>query len=397
MDAAKIRAWHAFRQGLDGSLAGKSAAEVLGRTGWARSVGGVGPYLTLFSRAGIGRESVDQSVAKLEIHELPTARACTYVLPASDFALGLKVGEIFGGGEMKVAEKLGVTPKEIDNLCDAVLSALEKSPLDTDALREAAGKAVRNLGDEGKQKGLTTTLPVALGKLQISGQIRRISMNGRLDQQRYKYTLWRPNPLRGFKMSTEEAFIELARRYFAWIGPATTAEFRWFSGLGVKAAKAAIDPLKLEPIAKDDERLMLPGEREKFEKFQAPKDPQYALVSLADAILLLRRTLATMLDPKDQSRPVFIDKDTKPIGTLADLPSHAILDRGRLIGLWEYDTSSESIAWTTFVKKDKALEQAVTRTEQYVRDQLGDARSFSLDSPKSRAPRVAALRKAAGK
>src|SRR5271165_3113583 len=365
MDAAKIRAWHAFRQGLDGSLAGKSAAEVLGRTGWARSVGGVGPYLTLFSRAGISRESADASIAKLEIHELPTARACTYVLPASDFALGLKVGEPFGGGEMKVAEKLGVTAKEIDKLCDAVLSALEKGPLDPDGLREAAGKAVRNLGEEGKKKGLTTTLPVALEKLQISGQIRRISMNGRLDQQRYKYTVWRPNPLRGLKTTTDEAFTELARRYFAWIGPATLAEFQWFSGLGVKGAKTALDPLKLEPIAKDDERLMLPSDREKFEKFQTPKDPQYALVSLADAILLLRRSLCTMLDPKDLTREVFIDKYTRPIGTLPDLPSHAILDRGRVIGLWEYDTSTESIAWTTFIKKDKALEQAVARTEQY--------------------------------
>lgn len=397
MDATKIRAWHAFRQGLDGSLAGRQAAEVLGRTGWARSVGGVGPYLTLFSRAGLSRESVDASAEKLEIHELPSARACTYVLPASDFALGLKVGEIFSGGEMKVAEKLGVTPKEIDKLCDAVVAGLEKGPLDPEGLREAAGKAVRNLGEDGKKKGLTTTLPVALGKLQLLGEIRRISMNGRLDQQRYKYAIWRPNPLRGFKMTTEEAFTELARRYFAWTSPATAAEFQWFSGLGVKAAKAALEPLKLEPIAKDDERLMLPGDRQKLEKFQPSKDPQYVLVAVTDAILLLRRSLSTMLDPKDLARPVFVEKDIKPIGTLADLPSNAILDRGRVVGLWEYDTSTESIAWSAFIKKGWALEQAVARTEEYVRDQLGDARSFSLDSPKSRAPRVAALRKAAGK
>jgi hypothetical protein len=50
-----------------------------------------------------------------------------------------------------------------------------------------------------------------------------------------------------------------------------------------------------------------------------------------------------------------------------------------------------------FVKKDKALQDAVARTEQYVREQLGDARSFSLDSPKSRMPRVESLRQAAGK
>jgi hypothetical protein len=78
-----------------------------------------------------------------------------------------------------------------------------------------------------------------------------------------------------------------------------------------------------------------------------------------------------------------------------DFESHAIVDRGRLVGVWEYDQPTESIAWVSSLKKDKALQEAVTRTEEFVRRQLGDARSFSLDSPKSRAPRIAALRKAA--
>jgi hypothetical protein len=396
MDQSKLRAWWAHRQGLDGGLAGKSAAEVLERAGWARSVGGVGPYLTLFSRAGLSREKVDAAVANTEIHELPSARSCTYVLPTSDFALGLKVAQSFPG-EMKTAEKLGVTPKEIDKLCDAVLHALEKEPLDPDGLREAIGKAVRNLGAEGKKKGLTTTLPVALGKLQVAGDIRRVPVNGRLDQQRYKYTLWRPNPLSNFNLSTEQAYTELARRYFAWIGPARIAEFQWFSALGVKAANAAVEPLKLEPLAAGDDRLMLPGDRAKLEAFKVPKDPQYVLTSGIDSIVLLRRDPKGLLDAKDIERQVFAEKGVKPLGELPDLPSHAILDRGRIVGLWEYDTAADSIAWISFVKKDKALEDAVARMEQYVREQLGDARSFSLDSPKSRAPRVAALRKAAGK
>jgi len=395
MDQSKLRAWWAYRQGVDGSLGGKSAAEVLGRTGWARSVGGVGPYLTLFSRAGLSRESVDADVAKNLICELPSARGCTYVLPASDFALGLTVGQTFNN-DMKTAEKLGVTEQEIDKLCDAIVGALEKTPLDPDGLREATGKAVRNLGPEGQKKGIVTTLPVALGKLQTAGEIRRIPTNGRLDQQRYKYTVWRPNPLRGFKLSREEAYTELARRFFSWIGPASVAEFQWFSALGVKAAKAAVEPLKLEPLEAGGDRLMLPGDRAKLEAFKAPKDPQYVLVASIDSILILRRDLKSLLDPKDLERQVFVEKDSKPLGGLADLPSLAILDRGRIVGLWEYDAAGNSIAWTPFVKKDKALQEAVARTEQYVREQLGDARSFSLDSPKSRAPRVAALRKAVG-
>jgi hypothetical protein len=395
MDQSKIRAWHAHRQGLDGSLDRKSAAEVFGRTGWARSVGGVGPYLTLFSRAGLSRDEVDASVAKLEICELPSARGCTYVLPASDFALGLTVGRGFSG-EMKTAQKLGVTENEIDKLCGAVIAALAKEPLDPEGLREATGRAVRNLGAEGQKKGLTTTLPVALERLQASGDIRRIPINGRLDQQRYRYTIWRSNPLRGFKLPAEEAYTQLARRYFSWIGPATLAEFQWFSGLGAKAAKAAVEPLKLEPLKTVDDHLLLPDDRAKMEAFETPKDPHYVLMAGLDSIALLRRNLKGILDAKDLDRPVLVDKKTKPLGGLADLPSHAILDRGRVVGLWEYDMSTSSIAWVAFVKKDKALQEAVTRTERYVREQLGDARSFSLDSPKSRAPRIEALRKAAG-
>ena len=48
--AARRRAWWAHRQGLDGSLAGASPESVLARSGWARSVAGAGPYLTLFAR-----------------------------------------------------------------------------------------------------------------------------------------------------------------------------------------------------------------------------------------------------------------------------------------------------------------------------------------------------------
>src|SRR5262245_14786843 len=129
MDQSKVRAWLAHRQVLDGAFSRRSPAEVLERSGWARSVGGVGPYLTLFARAGTTREATDQAVERMEIHELPAARGCTYVVPASDFALGLKVGEEYGKAEMKVAAKLGVTEREIDKLCDAVIGALRNGPL----------------------------------------------------------------------------------------------------------------------------------------------------------------------------------------------------------------------------------------------------------------------------
>jgi len=186
--------------------------------------------------------------------------------------------------------------------------------------------------------------------------------------------------------------MELARRYFTWIGPATLAEFQWFSALGVKAGKAAMEPLNLEPLAKGDERLLLPGDREAWESFRVPKGPQYALVSSLDGLSLLRRDLRGMLDTEDVGRNVPVEKGKDEIGRLNDLSSHAIVDRGRLIGVWEFDTTTESVVWLSFVTKNAALKKAVERTQDYVRSDLGDARSFSLDSPKSREPRLIALR-----
>ncbi len=386
----KLRAWRWHLQGLDGRFAEMAPDEVLGATGWARSVGGAGPYLTLFARAGTKREAVDAAVAAIEIHELPAARGCTYVVPASDFSLALQAAGNSTDGDMKTAYKLGVTDQEIAKLCDAVLRALEDGPKDPEEIRASVGKAARSLGEEGKKKGVTTTLPLALGKLQPAGEIRRIPVNGRLDQQRYAYTLWRPNPLAKAALTPEEVHVELARRYFSWIGPATVAQFQWFSGLGVKACKAAMENLKLENVG--EEGFLLPADRERFEAFRPPKEAQYVLASSLDGLSLLRRDLKGLVDASDLDRKVYGDRGMITLGGVADLPSHPIFDRGRLVGLWEYDTASESIAWLPFTRKNKDMEKAVARTEEYVRTGLGDARSFSLDSPKSRAPRIAALR-----
>ncbi|HEY4960249.1 MAG TPA: crosslink repair DNA glycosylase YcaQ family protein [Terriglobales bacterium] len=394
MNDEKLRAWWFHRQGLDGSMAGASPADVLANVGWARSVAGSGPYLTLYARGGLSRDDVDAAVTELEIHELPSTRGCTYILPARDFALGLRVAQEFSSGEMVLARKLGVTDEEVAKLCNAVLDALREGPLSPDEIRDATGSAARSLGPEGAKMGLSTTLPLALGSLQTLGQIRRIPTNGRLDQQRYRYALWKPSPMTKFKLSIPEAHGELARHYFRWIGPATLAEFQWFSGLGVKSAKAAVAQLDLVPVDPGNDRFMFPDDRELYAKFKAPKNPDYTLVSCMDSMFLLRRSLSALLTPEDRKQKTQVDQRTCELGSLSDLNSNAILDRGAIVGLWEYDPATSSIVWLCFAAADKALRKCVALTEAYIRDQLGDARSFSLDSPKSRAPRIDAIRSA---
>jgi hypothetical protein len=394
-DAQHLRAWWFQKQGLDGSLQDVSAKTILEKTGWSRSVGGANPYITLFARGGLTRDKIDKSAAKLEIYELPSARGCTHVVPCSHFALALKVGQGFGDeSKTTTAEKfLGVTQKEIQSLMDCVVKVLSKGALDPRQLKEELGDAVRNLGAEGKKRGVTTTLPIALGKLQSSGKIRRVSTNGRLDQQRYSYVLWSPSPLDKYKSNGDQSFTELARNFFQWIGPASLKEFQWFSGLGVGASNAAVEPLKLVPIESGSGLLILPEESQQFQSFRIPSKPSYALVSSLDGLFLLRRNLSHLIDEKDGKRKVLVEKSREVLSGLQDLPNNAIVDRGRIIGLWEFDPSTEKIIWNSFISSDRQLKEKVESMESFIKEQLGDARTFSLDSPESRAPRIAMLRK----
>jgi hypothetical protein len=254
-------------------------------------------------------------------------------------------------------------------------------------LKDELGDVVRNLGEEGRKRGQTTTLPAALGLLQAAGEIRRVPVNGRLDQQRYGYVRWQP-PSSG--RTDDEARAELARLYFEWIAPATMAHFRWFSAFGAGQAKAAVAPLGLVDVG--DGFLAPPAIAASFESYRPPKKPRYALLASIDALILLRRDVGSLIDAADAVLPVPGEK--LQVGGVTDLTDHAIVDRGRLVGLWQYEVDSGEVVTWLFggAKPDAALRNEIERTQTFVRDELGDARSFSLDSPKSRAPRIAALR-----
>jgi hypothetical protein len=392
LDENVLRSWWWTRQGLDGSLEGAPAAEVLSKTGWIRSVGGAAPYLGLHARAGLGRAAVDEACARLEIHELPSARGCTYVLPAADFALGLAAGQ-GDEAELAMARKyLGVTDAEVARLRAAVVEALGAGPLDPRGLKDALGERVRNLGAEGKKRGLGTTLPLALGSLQAQGRIRRVAVDGRLDRQRYAYARWEPGPLEGAVPAPAEAHVELGRRFFRWAGPATLAQFAAFAGIGVKDSRVAAASLGLVPLADGDARHMLPEDLEALARHRPSPIPRYRFVSNLDGLLLFRRELAPLLGAADQARNLWTEKGPQAGGALMDLSNQAVVDRGRIVGLWDWDGVNGRLAWTSFAPPDAALTAEAERMAAWIDAELGDVRSFSLDSPESRGSRLAALR-----
>ncbi|MDR7083705.1 hypothetical protein J2X01_003000 [Arthrobacter ginsengisoli] len=386
----RLRAWAWHKQGLDGSLAGCTSEQVFAQAGWARSVGGANPYLTLFARAGIRREQVDADVLSHRILELPTARGCTYVLGRDDCAWALMLGKD-AGEAFRVLGRLGVDRGEITLLEEQVLHTLAEAaaPLDPRQLKEELGDSVRNLGEEGKKKGATTTLPTALGILQSQGRIRRVPANGRLDQQRYAYELWNlpPSPL-----DDDEARAELIRHYLGWTGGATFKQSQWFTAFTVaqsKASLAAAGAVEV-PTAAGEMLWMLPDDVERLATFREPAHEQIQLLAGTDSLALLRRNAAELLAAEDQH--------TNALGSLAlqaDLPDHPIFDRGRIIGLWQYDPGRERIVPWVFHAPTPAVTSRIAEVEAWIREDLGDFRAFSLDSPATRQKRIDALAAAA--
>jgi hypothetical protein len=387
LDATTLRAWAWHKQGLDGSLIGKDAPGVLGSAGWARSVGGANPYLTLFARSGLRREQVDADVAELRIHELPVARGCTYVLCADDFGWALQLGRAAAEASVKVLKKLDVSRAEVTSLEQDVMSVLRGSgPLDPRELKDLLGGAVRSLGDEGKKRGASTTLPTALGLLQADGRIRRVPVNGRLDQQRYAYSEWNLEPS---ALSPEETRERLMRRYLGWTGGATLKQAQWFTGFTVAQSKAALQAASaVEVSAPGGESLwMLQQDHDAISAFRTPVEEQIQLLAGTDSLVLLRRNSADLFAEADKGKRVL----DSTLALLADLPDHPILDRGRIIGLWQYDPTAERIAYWTFDKPTKAVAERIGQVEECIREDLGDFRSFSLDSAASRQKRIEAL------
>jgi len=385
----RLRAWSWHRQGLDGSLAGCTAEQVFARAGWARSVGGANPYLTLFARAGIRRAQVDADVQSHRILELPTARGCTYVLGRDDFAWALRLGRDPAEASFKVVGRLGVDRGEIALLEEQVLHTLTEAgvPLDPRQLKDELGDSVRNLGEEGKKKGAATTLPTALGILQATGRIRRVPATGRLDQQRYAYEPWDLAPS---TLSDEEVRTELIRRYLGWTGGATFKQSQWFTGFTVaqsKAALAAVGAVEVPTAAGGDPLWMLPDDVAGLAAFEEPAEEQIQLLAGTDSLVLLRRNAAELLAGEDQHKPAL-----GRLALQADLPDHPILDRGRIIGLWQYDPAEERIAAWVFGEATPAVARRIAEVETWIKEDLGDFRAFSLDSPASRRKRIDALR-----
>ena len=84
------------------------------------------------------------------------------------------------------------------------------------------------------------------------------------------------------------------------------------------------------------------------------------------------------------------------IADVRSLNHHTILHGAELVGVWEYDRETESVVtrlWSADARLRQRVAEAAADTQDFIRQQLGDARLSAVDDPPAkRARRLAFCR-----
>ena len=344
-----------------------SIADTVQRTGWMHTAGGTGPYLSLKARIpALRRQEVDDAVyRKFDVLELPSVRDSTMLVPRKDAAVALAAGRRSFDARLK---KLSLETKELDTLADRIVKTIGDGVRSADALRaELPPKLIRSLGEAGKRLGFATTLPIALRLLQGQGRLMRLAENFRLDAKRYFYRRW-PDSI-SLSDPPDDLDRALAERFVTWAAPATVDDFAFWAGIGKTAAKKALSGAPPPPAAQKvkSEVILLP---------------------FRDNYFALHREMSAFAKGVE-----VLDYNNKPrsIERVESLHHNAIVFDGELRGIWEYDPDEESVLWSTF-RPTRGIEEAVAKTEHFIREELGDHKFYAFDHGRTREARLAFIR-----
>jgi hypothetical protein len=363
------------RQGLAEPLSG-GVAELVARTGWIPSAGGQCAYLSIRARcADLTRADVDRAViaggSASRIVEVPAVRGVTMLVPDVDAALALRAAKRFEDQRWaKLKSACRISDASIDRLAEAIVAALDRAPchaMSGDAIRDAVpARLVQSLGEAGKKLGDATTLPVALRRLVVGGEARRVPAGDRLDGNRFAWVRAESSSIAAVR--EEEIDRELVARFLAWAGPSTRAEVAAWAGISQAAAKAAMAELDLVAIPPD--RWVRAQDRGDV-LLAAP--PSVHFLPFRDNYTFFRKT----------------------IGGPEVSTHHLVVVHGIVAGMWEWEPEQQGIVWATLEKLPAELaEQAKARAAwlaDFVRADLGDVRFYALDNEKNRGKRLAAI------
>jgi hypothetical protein len=403
VDLARARAFWFQRQGLAAPAAAtEDLASVVARTGWIRTLGGADVYLAARARvAGLSRATMDAAVAASQLRVIPSVRGCIYLVPGADVPWVLRIAEeAWRPRAEREVEKAGATWHEVEDLAKSAKLVLRKGPLGTDAIRRAVPEgSVRSLGEQGKKIGMSSLLPMALRLLEFEDKIERTLDGGRLDTERYTWRIVKDAPASPFK-DTASRWTKLAEVFFGQAGPATLAHFATWAGLAQRDARTAIAKLDVVPVTvegMDGEALVLARDVDALKRAKAPDSA--ALLSFEDNYLTFHGGPAVVTDAAHHDLELAAWGADRPqrMGDIAHPAMRTVVIGGVVVGLWELDEANGHGVWAPLSagaiapKHAAKIDALIADTARFLQDELGHARSFTLDTAELVAERAAKI------
>jgi hypothetical protein len=411
VDLAHARAFWQRRQGLATPSEGRADA-IVDATGWPRTLGGADVYLALRARKpGMRRRELDEAVEASHLQVVPAVRGCIYLVPRGDVPLVLRTAEeIWRKRTDRDLEKVKEKWKTVEALAETVATALREGPAATDAIRKRLPEgAVRSYGEPGKKIGLSSNLPIALRVLEFSGRVERTLEEGRLDTERYQWRLTKKSPLTGAKVPADRAerYGLLASIFFRQLGPARAEDFSCWSVLSQRDTKDAIERAGLVPVTVagwDDPGWIHPGDLPALRDAR-PAEDAVALLPFEDGYVVSHGGPGWLADEAHRGLEIPVwgrgAKDETTIATAKHISMRPLIAGGRLVGFWEYDPDTARIVTGTFAplsaKAKRATGTLAEETAAFLRDDIGHAHSFSLDTDDELRKRVRQVNEIGGK
>jgi hypothetical protein len=269
----------------------------------------------------------------------------------------------------------------------------------TQALRSALPEeALRSFGEAGKKVGISSPLPVALRELEFRAEIERHPLGGRLDTERYEWGL-APKVKTKVPADRSGRLQAVAHHFFEFFGPATQKELATWVGISQRDAKAAMAKLPLVDVeveGRPDVAFILEDDRPGLTE-APPPERGFSFLPFEDNLLTVYGGPGVLADAAHHSHPVKAWGSSKPttLGEARHVAERPLLRGHRLVGFWEYDLDADEVVTGTLEELPGAAKKELTEAREsladFIRNELGHAKSFSLDTEDKVRARAAAV------
>lgn len=198
------------------------------------------------------------------------------------------------------------------------------------------------------------------GQILCYAEIHGVLCSGPIEDKKHTYALLEERVPQAIRLDKEEAVSRLASTYFRSHGPASVADFCWWSGLSLGEARKG-----LESVKKELRSLDIDGNTYWFaEESRAPKAEKagVALLPAFDEYMISYKDRSAMLPKAHYAKAVSGNGIFWPV----------ILSEGRVIGTWKREIKKNDILVTAMYFKEAgkslhtATERAVSRLGHFL-------------------------------